>query len=158
MENIIVMIESPKGSTYKCDYEPALKGFKLKKILPAGLIFPFDFGMIPDTKGEDGDPLDIIVISEISSFPGCLMDCRIIGGLKVEQTERNGDTMRNDRFIGIPDASQLFANINELEQLPDIIIKEIENFFKNYNDQAGKQFKVLERMNSQQAYPLVKNG
>jgi len=78
---ITAMIECPKGSNQKFDYDPAEKRFKLNKILPAGLVFPFDFGMIPGTKGEDGDPLDIIVISEGSAFPGCLVDCRIISGL-----------------------------------------------------------------------------
>ena len=150
------MIESPKGSDHKYDYEPELKRFKLNKILPAGLVFPFDFGMIPDTKGEDGDPLDIMVISEITSFPGCLIDCRIIGALKVEQTERNGETMRNDRFIGIPDVSQLYTDIKELAQLPESIINQLEAFFRNYNEQAGKRFKVLERLNAQAAYQLIK--
>jgi inorganic pyrophosphatase len=130
---ITAMIECPKGSNQKFDYDPAEKRFKLNKILPAGLVFPFDFGMIPGTKGEDGDPLDIIVISEGSTFPGCLVDCRIIGGLKAEQTERNGHKVRNDRFIGIPDVSQLYSNIHTLEELPQVLIDQLEAFFKNYN-------------------------
>jgi inorganic pyrophosphatase len=75
---VTVMIECPKGWNQKFDYDPAEKRFKLNKILPAGLVFPFDFGMIPGAKGEDGNPLDIIVISDSSTFPGCLVDCRII--------------------------------------------------------------------------------
>jgi inorganic pyrophosphatase len=156
METITVMIESPKGSNHKYDYEPDSQRFKLNKILPAGLIFPFDFGMIPNTKGEDGDPLDIMVISEITGFPGCLIDCRIIGGLKVEQTERDGKMMRNDRFIGIPDVSQLYAEVIELTQLPESIVNQLEHFFKNYNEQAGKHFKVIERLDAHEAYSLIK--
>jgi inorganic pyrophosphatase len=120
------------------------------------LVFPFDFGFIPGTKGEDGDPLDIIVISEMASFPGCVIDCRIIGAIKAEQTERDGKTMRNDRFLAIPDVSQQFITINEADDLPEGIMKQLENFFKNYNRQAGKKFKVLERLNSTQAARIIK--
>lgn len=152
---VTAMIESPKGSNQKFDYDPTEKRFKLNKILPAGMAFPFDFGMIPGTKGEDGDPLDIIVISEASAFPGCLVDCRVIGALKAEQTERDGDTVRNDRFIGVPEVSQLFSNIKTIEELPRAIIDQLEAFFKNYNEQAGKQFKVTERLTAQQAAQLI---
>ena len=62
------MIESPKGFNQKFDYDVGERRFTLSKILPAGLVFPFDFGMIPGTKGEDGDPLDMIVISESGTF------------------------------------------------------------------------------------------
>lgn len=156
MELITAIIECPKGSGHKYDYEPKIRCFKLSKILPAGLVFPFNFGFIPNTKGEDGDPLDVIVISEIQTFPGCCMDCRIIGAIKAEQTERNGDKMRNDRFLAIPHVSQLFKEIDEAGKLPDDIITQIENFFKNYNEQAGKKFEVLERLGAEDAYQLIK--
>src|SRR5882757_4191545 len=152
---VTAMIECPRGYNQKFDFDPEEKRFKLSKILPAGLVFPFDFGMIPGTKGEDGDPLDIIVVSESTTFPGCLVDCRIIGALKAEQTERDGNTMRNDRFIGIPDVSQLFAGIQTLEQLPEAIVNQLEAFFKNYNEQAGKQFRVTERLSAKQAGQLL---
>jgi inorganic pyrophosphatase len=154
-KTVTAMIECPKGYNQKFDFDPKETRFKLSKILPAGLVFPFDFGMIPGTKGEDGDPLDIIVVSESGTFPGCLVDCRIIGALKAEQTERDGNTMRNDRFIGIPDVSQLFADIQTLEQLPDTIVNQLEAFFKNYNEQAGKHFRVTERLSAKQAGQLL---
>src|SRR3954467_1238105 len=125
MNAIPVIIETPKGSAFKYTYEPKKHLFKLTKVLPAGMTFPFDFGFISDTKGEDGDPLDIIVIAEFESFPGCIMDCRIIGGIKTEQMERDGKTVRNDRFIGIPAVSQLFAEINSTEELPNAIIDQL---------------------------------
>jgi inorganic pyrophosphatase len=155
---IMAIVESPKGSNHKYDYEPDLGLFKLKKILPAGLVFPFDFGFIPDTKGGDGDPLDIIMISEITSFPGCAMDCRIIGAIKAEQTERNGKIMRNDRFIAIPVVSHFFREILEIDQLAEDYLGQLENFFVNYNEQAGKKFKVLERLNSSQAGDIIQKG
>src|ERR1700712_1269137 len=145
-DTITAMIESPKGFNQKFDYDPKEQRFRLNKILPAGLVFPFDFRMIPGTKGEDGDPLDIIVISESATFPGCMVECRIIGALQAEQTERNGEKMRNDRFLGVPVVSQLFPDINELTELPESIVNQLEHFFKNYNEQAGKKFRVISRL------------
>jgi len=155
MSNVSVVIECPKGSNHKYDYDPATQRFVLSKILPAGLSFPYDFGFIPDTKGEDGDPLDIMVISEITGFPGCVINCRLIGAFQVEQTERDGKKMRNDRFVGVPDVSQLFSQTNELTELPEAILNQLEAFFRNYNEQAGKQFKVLKRLNAVEAANLV---
>jgi inorganic pyrophosphatase len=157
MEPINIIIESPKGSNHKYDYDEELKRFKLKKVLPAGMVFPFDFGFIPNTKGGDGDPIDVMVISEITGYPGVCMDCRIIGALTVEQTERDGETMRNDRILAIPTVSQLFADVNSILQLPDAILNQVEHFFKNYNEQAGKKFEVLARVNEVDACQLVEN-
>ena len=149
------MIESPKGFNQKFNYDPAERRFTLSKILPAGLVFPFDFGMIPGTKGEDGDPLDIIVISESATFPGCMVECRIIGALQAEQTERDGKRVRNDRLLGVPVVSQLFPDINDLAGLPESVLNQLEHFFKNYNEQAGKQFRVIARLSAGQAADLL---
>jgi inorganic pyrophosphatase len=154
-KTITVMIESPKGFNQKFNYDPAERRFTLSKILPAGLVFPFDFGMIPGTKGADGDPLDIIVISESATFPGCMMECRIIGALQAEQTERDGKKVRNDRLLGVPVVSQLFPDINDLAGLPESILNQLEHFFKNYNEQAGKQFRVIARLPAGQAADLL---
>ena len=154
MQAIIIIIETPKGSKEKFNYDPENKWFKLKKILPMGMLFPFDFGFIPNTKGGDGDPLDVVVISEINSFTGCAMDCRIIGCLTAEQTEQ-GKTFRNDRFIAIPLASQLFAAVNELKDLPEKTLNDLITFFITYNDLQGKKFKPLEKLNAAQALNLI---
>ena len=156
MEPIAIIIETPKGSGQKYGYEPELKRFKLNKILPAGLVFPFDFGFIPDTKGEDGDPLDVVVISEISGFPGCVMDCHIIGAIKAYQTERDGSTVRNDRYFAVPVVSQLFSKVRSISHLPEATLNQIEHFFKNYNDQAGKNLEVTERLDAEEAYKMIK--
>ena len=156
LKKVTALIESPKGFHQKFDFDPEEQRFRLNKILPAGLMFPFDFGMIPGTKGEDGDPLDIVVIDENGTFPGCLIECRLIGALQAEQTERDGKTVRNDRFLGIPIVSQIFPDINDLNQLPDNIINQLEHFFRNYNEQASKHFRVTARLNAVRAANLIK--
>jgi inorganic pyrophosphatase len=143
MKHIDIVIETPKGSAQKYDYDPQTHFFKLKKILPAGMVFPFDFGFIPGTKGEDGDPLDIIIISDLCSFPGCLMECRIIGGITAKQTSSAKNKMiRNDRYLGVPPESVLFKRTKSLKDLPPEIMKEIEDFFIDYNKIQNKEFKV----------------
>jgi inorganic pyrophosphatase len=156
MHTVTAVVETPKGSAQKYDYDAENKWFKLKKIMPAGLVFPFDFGFIPATKGEDGDPLDIILISELKSFPGCVMDCRIIGAITAKQTEKNKTVVRNDRFLAIPEASTMFADVKSIEDLPDEIINQIEKFFMNYNDIAHKKFKPQKRVDAKKAMKMIK--
>jgi len=155
MKPITAIIESPKLSGQKYDYDKELGLFKLKKILPAGMVFPYDFGFIPGTLGEDGDPLDIIVISEFQSFTGCVMDCRIIGAIKANQTEKDGRKMRNDRFLGIPLVSVWFKDVTDPDQLPEEIIDQLQAFFKNYNEQAGKKFDPFEVISAAAAMKMI---
>src|SRR5205814_8512585 len=114
-----------------------------------------DFGLIPVTRDVDGDPLDIIITSDLISFPMCVMDCRMIGAMTAEQTEI-GKTVRNDRFLSIPEASHLFDDVKELEDLPDDVLDQLETFFINYNEVEGKKFKPLKRMDAQKALKLIK--
>ncbi|HVG13498.1 MAG TPA: inorganic diphosphatase [Chitinophagaceae bacterium] len=158
MQPITAIVETPKGSPQKYDWDEELRLFKLSKILPAGLQFPFDFGFIPGTRGEDGDPLDVIIISEVKSFTGCCMDCRVIGAITADQTERDGKTVRNDRFLAVPEVSQLFKNVHSFTDLPEDILKQLEAFFKNYNEQAGKEFQPLDRINATEALALIHQG
>ena len=160
MTKIDVVIETPKGSSQKYTYVPDTPFFKLKKILPSGMVFPYDFGFIPGTKGEDGDPLDVIVISEFNSFPGIIIKCRVIGGINAEQSEEEGSKqmIRNDRFIAIPVCSNIFEKVKEVKDLPKRIMKQMEEFFVDYNKLEGKKFKVVKMMNAKEAGQLVEAG
>lgn len=153
-----VVIETPKGQGLKYDYEPASGYLKLTKVMPAGLVFPFDFGYIPATKGQDEDPLDVIVISEIGTFPGCAVECRIIGAIKAMQRERNGEQMRNDRYIAVPAVSTLYKDISSLSDFQPDIIKQIEHFFISYNQQAGKRFKSLKLAQAKEARSMIESA
>lgn len=156
METITVIVETLKGSNAKFNYDEQNKRFRLKKLLPAGMVFPFDFGFIPDTTGGDGDALDVLVIAEFSMFTGCAVDCRIIGCITAEQKFQN-KVYRNDRFLAVPEASKQFAAIKTLNDLPVNMIDEIESFFINYNTLENKIFKPLERLDAAQALQLIKS-
>lgn len=155
-----VVVETPKGSAQKYDYDPETHFFRLKKVLPAGMVFPYDFGFIPHTKGEDGDPLDVIVISEFCSFPGIVIKCRIIGGIKAEQSSKTGSDkmIRNDRFIAIPKCSGIFENIASIDDLPKDILNQLEAFFEEYNKLEGKQFKSLKKLDAKDAGKLIEEN
>ena len=91
-----VIIETPKGSRKKLKYDPAKRMYKLSKVMPEGMVFPYDFGFVPDTKGQDGDPLDVLVLTAEPLFPGCLVNCARVGIIEAEQ-EEEGETKWNDR-------------------------------------------------------------
>ena len=150
-----VIIETPRGSTEKYDYDKDHNLFKLKKILPSGMTFPYDFGFIPHTKGEDGDPLDVIVISEYQSFPGCLVECRIIGAMTAKQSSAK-KTIRNDRYFGVPVLSTIFSHIKTVDDIPAVKLDELQQFFVNYNKVEGKKFKPLKILKPKEALALIK--
>jgi inorganic pyrophosphatase len=159
MQMIEVVVETPAGSRCKYDHDPERDRFKLKKMLPAGMVFPYDFGYIPGTLGEDGDPLDIILIAECSHFPGCVVECRLIGGFKALQKDpKEKIKLRNDRFFAVPASSIMFEKIKELKDLPTQLLDELEAFFVQYNKMEGKEFTVKGKMNSRQAGKLVEAG
>ena len=151
-----IIIETPKGSSEKYKYDEALRLFRLHKTLPAGLVFPFDFGFIPGTEGDDGDPLDVLVISEFRAFPGCIMDCRLVGCIETEQFHE-GAKLRNDRFLAVPEQSRVFENAISIEDIPSTLIIEIESFFINYMHGEGKELHILGNLNASQAISLLNN-
>lgn len=153
-----VIIETPKGSQNKFDYDPEYDIFSLKKTLPIGAVFPFDFGFIPDTKGEDRDPLDVLVIMDQPAYPGCHVICRILGVLEAEQKEKDGTKQRNDRFVGVAHSSIRFKGIKKLESLNDSMVKEIEHFFIDYNKNEGKKFKPLGWKDGEKALKMIKKA
>src|SRR5919112_6401161 len=99
-DELTVIIETPKGSQNKYTYEPRFAAFVLDGVLPAGAVFPFDFGFVPSTIGDDDDPLDLLVLMDAAAFSGCIVPSRLIGVIEAEQTE-NGKTFRNDRLIAV---------------------------------------------------------
>lgn len=153
-----VIIESPKGSRQKYTFDKEAKLFRLKKVLAPGLVFPFDFGFIPGTHGEDGDPLDILVLSEYQGFPGCIMDVRLIGCLQATQSTGGKKSYRNDRFIGILEQSNAFDRYMSLEELPDTLIDSIKLFFTTYLQAEGKSIHWEENLNARQAVEKLKAG
>jgi inorganic pyrophosphatase len=153
-----VIIETPKGSRNKYTYDEKHELFKLGGVLPAGAVFPFDFGFLPNTLGGDGDPLDVLVLMDESAFAGCLVQARLLGVIEAEQTEEDGETTRNDRLIAVAANSRDHRHILSLEDLSENLVDEIEHFFVSYNEIKGKSFHPLGRFGPERAQRLVKTG
>jgi inorganic pyrophosphatase len=150
-----VVIETPKGSRVKYSYGEETGMFELKKALPEGMVFPFNFGFIPGTKAEDGDPVDILVLNEEPLVPGCLVKARAIAVIEAEQTEKDGKKERNDRLIGMAIAKQTPTFMEKLE-VDKKTLKEIEYFFVSYNKLGGKKFTVVGKGGEKKALAMVR--
>ena len=151
------IIETPQGSRNKYKYDDRCRIFKVHSLLPAGAVFPYDFGFLPSTRGEDGDPLDVLVLMEVACPGGYLVPARLIGVIEAEQTE-DGESERNDRLIAVSTESHRHHGANTLADLGEEILCEIEHFFISYNAMHGKQFKPLGRHGPGRAQKLVKQG
>lgn len=136
-----VVIETPKGRRNKFDYEPELEAFTLGGLLGEGLSFPFDFGFVPSTVAEDGDPIDIMILMDEPAHVGCILDVRLIGVMEATQTE-DGKTIENDRLLGVAVHSYNHEDIRSVADVNKSILDQLEEFFIAYNKSRGKKFKV----------------
>jgi inorganic pyrophosphatase len=134
------IIETPKGSRNKYKYDDDRRLFVLHSVLSSGLVFPFDFGFIPSTLGEDGDPLDVLLLMDESASVGCLTPARLLGVIEAEQTE-DGETCRNDRLIAVNIHSHTHKAVRTLDALSRELLEEIEHFFISYTCMKDKEFK-----------------
>jgi len=124
-----VIVESPAGADAKVKWEPEDGVFTLSRPLPLGLRYPYDWGFIPSTRAEDGDPLDAMVLSDVTTFPGLLIRARPLGLVRLEQNRKDGKGReRNDRVVALPvNATRRVAAT--FRDLPARVREEIEQFF-----------------------------
>ena len=141
-----VVVESPRGSRLKLKFDPELKVMSVSRPLPFGVAFPFDWGFIPSTQGEDGDTLDAMLVWDVASYPGVVVPCRALGILLVEQNRRNHDPserIRNDRIMALPVEARREQSTAEVTDLPARIREELEQFAIAATALEGKDVRVL---------------
>jgi inorganic pyrophosphatase len=139
--DIHVVVETPRGSAAKLEFDPDLQLFTLSKALILGLTYPYDWGFIPSTTGADGDPIDVLVLHDAATTPGLVMKCKIIGVLEVVQTEDGKHAMRNDRIIAVPRHSHREQAEADARELPKQVRSEIEKFFVATDELEKKELK-----------------
>jgi len=152
-----VVIETPKGSRNKFAFNADEHIFELKKVLPAGMAFPYDFGFVPSTEADDGDPVDVLVLMDEPAFPGCVLKCRPIGVIQGEQGNKK-KKIRNDRIIAVEKDAHSWAGIKTIGDLGKQFVRELEEFFVNYHRLSGEQYRVLAPKGPAHARKLVKSG
>jgi len=155
--SIDVIIETPKGSRNKFKYDSTSRMFKLSKVLPEGMMFPYDFGFVPSTIGDDGDPLDILVLMDEPTFPGCLLECRLIGVIEAEQ-EENHEKERNDRLVAVAQQSLLYSDIGHIQDLAAPALRQIQAFFVNYQKVRDVKFRILATQGPDRALQILRHG
>jgi inorganic pyrophosphatase len=140
--DLTVIIETPKGSRNKYAYDPEERIFALRKVLPAGMAFPYDFGFVPSTLAGDGDPLDVLVLMDEPAFPGCKLTCRLVGVIEGEQGSKKKPE-RNDRVVAVESGNHSYAHVKRIDDLGRRFEREIEDFFVNYHRLIGKEYRIL---------------
>jgi inorganic pyrophosphatase len=156
-ETMHVVIETPKGSRNKYAFDAKRKLFVLKKVLPVGMAFPYDFGFVPSTRAEDGDPVDVLVLMDEPAFAGCLLTCRAIGIIEGEQTTKKKKE-RNDRIIAVECANHGYMQIQHVDDLGKPFVRELEEFFVNYHQLAEESYRILDVKGPRAARRRLKDG
>jgi inorganic pyrophosphatase len=139
---IRMIVETPRGSNIKLKYEPSLGLFTVSRALPLGLNYPFDWGFVPGTRSEDGDPLDALALHDAATYPGTMLPCRALGVVDVEQNGKHGKREANPRLILMPTWHDRLGELEKAKDLPDRLKAEIEQFFLNTTFFTSKAAKV----------------
>lgn len=139
-----VVVETPRGSQVKLKYEPSLQAFALSRPLVLGLHYPHDWGFVPSTRAEDGDPLDAMVLFDAATFPGVVIPCRPIGVIELSQRSRKtGKRERNDRVLTVPAIRRRGIALDHVDAIAKEERQELEAFFMSAVLFEGKEARVL---------------
>jgi inorganic pyrophosphatase len=140
--DVHVVVETPRGSKVKLAYDPELKVIGLSRALVTGLAYPHDWGFVPSTLAEDGDPLDVMVLTDWATAPGVVMKCKIIGVIRMSQKKKGGGRERNDRVLAVPVCAPRADGLTDPRDLPERTRRELEQFFLDVDDLTEKEAKV----------------
>jgi inorganic pyrophosphatase len=139
MSNLVVdaFVEIPAGSQNKYEYDKETKTFILDRVLYGSMRYPAEYGYLDGTLALDGDPLDVLILATNPTFPGCVINTRIIGVMLMID---NGE--HDEKLIGVPTKDPRWNHVNSLDDIAPHTIKEIENFFLRYKDLENKKVEV----------------
>jgi inorganic pyrophosphatase len=155
--DVRVVIETPRGSRAKLAYDPKLETFTLSKSLLVGLTYPHDWGFVPSTKADDGDPIDIMVVHDAATFPGLVLTCRVIGILQIEQKSKN-KSERNDRLFGVPRRSHSEQALHDVRDLSKPVQEELEKFFIATDELEDKRLEIIGWKGPKMALKAIKEA
>lgn len=145
------VIEIPLGSRNKYEYRPDLGVIVRDRVLSAAVRYPTDYGFIPSTLTDDGDPLDILVAAYDPAFPGCVLRARPLGVL--DMTDEKG---RDYKIFAVPADDPRFTEIATLDGLPSHILREVEHFFAVYKQLEAKQVEIHGWQGQERAFELIR--
>lgn len=155
-----VVVESPRGSAVKLKYDPRWDAMGVSRPLTLGVTFPFEWGFVPSTTGPDGDPLDALVLWDVSSYPGVVLSCRAIGVLQVEQNRTMNDPsarIRNDRILALPDVARRERDMTSIDALSPRTRAELEQFTIAATSLEGKDVRIVGWGDARTALKLIED-
>lgn len=152
-EVVYAVIEIPKGSRNKYEYDKDMEAFTLDRVLYSPFIYPAEYGIIPQTLYDDGDPMDIMVLMEQPTFPGCVIETRPIGIMRMV----DGDD-HDDKILGVPLNDPRFKEVNDINDVPGHLLDEIAHFFKEYKYLEGKTTEVSGWENAGKALEAIEHS
>lgn len=154
---VFAVIETPAGIRHKFAFEAQYGIMRLKLTLAEGLMWPYDYGFVPQTLGDDGDPVDVIVLNDAPTFSGCLLDVRVIGGILLK---KNG--VKNNRLVACPRRRKGVAlktdGFNEIEDVPKAMLEGIERFLIEYSEEEGNKIEFDGLCSRKEAHRLIDRG
>jgi inorganic pyrophosphatase len=153
---VYAVVETPRGSHAKLEFDPKLKAFTLSKPLLAGLTYPYDWGFIPSTKAEDGDPLDVLIIHNAATYPGLVLACTPVGVLEAIQRQKGRKTVRNDRLFVVPDCAPFEAELTDIRHLSRRAREELEKFFEATDALEKKEIEFCGWKGAEYANRMIK--
>lgn len=156
-----VVVETPRGSTLKLKYEPQWETMTVSRPLPLGVAYPYDWGFVPSTHADDGDPLDAMLLWDVSSHPGVVVPCRAIGVLQVDQNRtgrKASERIRNDRIICIPVEARREHAVTSVAALSERIRQELEHFAIAATVLEGKDVRIIGWGDAAAALKLVQES
>ncbi|MFB6088264.1 MAG: inorganic diphosphatase [Candidatus Aenigmatarchaeota archaeon] len=153
-QKIYAVIEIPKGSKNKYEYDKNFEAYKLDRVLHSTVFYPGDYGLIPQTLYEDGDPLDILVLMDEATFPGCIISVRPIARINILDNNE-----RDDKILAVPSEDPNFKGIDGKTDISPHRLKEIAQFFRTYKLlEEGKETEVLGWEDRERAYEAIKKS
>lgn len=150
---VYAVIEIPKGSRNKYEYDKDKEAFALDRVLYSPIHYPAEYGIIPKTLWDDGDPMDILVVMEQPTFPGCVIETRVIGVMKMID---GGES--DDKILGVPVNDPKFKDVHDVSDMPKPFLDEISHFFTEYKRLEGKTTEVLGWENAEKAFEAVEHS
>ncbi len=152
-EVVYAVIEIAKGSRNKYEYDKDMEAFALDRVLYSPFHYPAEYGIIPKTLYDDGDPMDIIVLMEEPTFPGCVIETRPIGIMRMIDDDDN-----DDKILGVPVNDPRCNEITDISHISKHILDEIAHFFKEYKYLEGKTTEILGWEDAKKAFEAVEHS
>jgi inorganic pyrophosphatase len=152
-ESVNALIEIPRGSRAKYEIDKESGLIKLDRVIYASMYYPLNYGFIPQTMGEDKDPLDIVVLTQVSVVPLCLIPSKVIG---VMQMVDRGDA--DDKIIAVAEEDPSVSHFSDINDLPAYLIDELTHFFENYKTLENKKVVIDQFLGKEKAYRIIEES